>query len=138
MVATLEIDFTADGRYTETVAIMPDAMHDTTQEVAGPRVGEVAETQRVEGCDGAGPHGEDIPVDAAHTGGRTLKGLDGGGVVVRLDLEHHAEAVAYVYQSGVLLACRHEQPTAVARQCLQPADRIFITAMLAPHDGIGR
>jgi len=61
-----------------------------------------AEAQRVGAGDGPGAHGEHVAQDAAHAGGGALVGLDEGGVVVRLHLEHDGVAVADVDDAGVL------------------------------------
>jgi hypothetical protein len=45
-------------------------------QVAHPRLVQGAEAQRVEGGHRPGSHGEDVPQDAADTGGRSLVGLD--------------------------------------------------------------
>jgi hypothetical protein len=66
-------------------------------------LGDVAEAQGVELRDGACAHGEDVAVDAAHTGGRALVGFDGAGVVVALDLEGTGPTIADVHQARVLL-----------------------------------
>ena len=76
--------------------------HDAVHEAARPRIGGVAEAQRVEQRDRPRAHREDVAQDAAHPGGRALERLDERGVVVALDLEDHRPAVADVDGAGVL------------------------------------
>ena len=92
-----------------------------------------AEAQRVETGDGARAHGEHVPQDAAHAGGRALVGLDEGRVVVALDLEHHGEAVADVHDAGVL-ARAVDDAGAFGGKLFQVLARALVAAVLRPHD----
>src|ERR1043166_1880249 len=62
-----------------------------------------SETQRVQGGDRAGAHGEDVAYDSAHAGGGALERFDGAGMIVGLDLEGDSESVADVDDAGVFL-----------------------------------
>ena len=53
---------------------------------------------------GRAAHGENVAKDAAHAGGGALKGFNGAGVVVALDLHHDGQTVADVHDAGVLFA----------------------------------
>ena len=81
-VAAVEIDLPADGRATEAVAVTTDARDHTGKQVAVVSRVERAKAQRIEDRDRAGAHREDVAKDAADTGGGTLVGLDGRGVIV--------------------------------------------------------
>ena len=72
--------------------------------VAAASSSERAEAQRVEDGDRPRAHREDVAHDAADAGRRALVGLDRRRVVVRLDLEDGAAAVADVDGAGVLAA----------------------------------
>ena len=61
-----------------------------------------AEAQHVEAGDRPRPHREHVAQDAADPGGGALVGLDEGGVVVALHLEHDREPVADVDDAGIL------------------------------------
>ncbi len=63
---------------------------------------DLAEAQGVESTDRPRPHGEDVADDAAHSRGRSLVGLDGGRVVVALDLHGHGHTATDVHDAGVL------------------------------------
>ncbi len=60
------------------------------------------ETKAVEQGDRPCPHRDDVAQDPADAGRRTLERLDGGRMVVRLDLEGDRLAVAEIDHSGVL------------------------------------
>ena len=61
-----------------------------------------AEAQEVERGDGPGTHGENVAQNAANPGRRALIGLDEGGMVVALHLEHADVAIADVDHARVL------------------------------------
>src|SRR5207245_4982584 len=90
------------------------------------------EAQRVEHGDGPGAHGEDVAQDAADAGRGALERFDVAGVVVRLDLEHSAEAVADLDHTGV--AARALQDLrAASGQAAQVDLARLVGAVLAPH-----
>ncbi len=102
VVARVERDAAADRRHPETVAVAADARHDAAHEMARLRVVGRAEAQHVEAGDRPRPHGEDVAQDAADPRGGPLVGLDEGGVVVALHLEHAGEPVADIDHAGIL------------------------------------
>ena len=97
----MEGDFSADHRHAEAVAVVSDALHYSGNQVF--RVGQVriAEAQAVEGSDGPGSHGEDVAVYPADPGGRSLVGLNGGGVIMAFDLEGTGQASPNIDETGV-------------------------------------
>ena len=111
-IGRVEADFAADVGDADAVAVPRNAAHHAAQKmpVAGAVGGIVqgAETQGIEQRDGAGAHGQDVAHDAANAGGRALEGLHRRGVVVRLHLEHHRQAVAEVHRAGVFGAGRRQ------------------------------
>ena len=129
----IEDELAADGRHADAVAVAADAPDDPVDEVAGPRVGRIAEAQRVEDRDRPGAHREDVAQDPADAGRGALVRLDRRGVVVRFDLERDAQAVADVDDAGVL-ARAGDDPFAARRQGAQERPRALVAAVLAPHD----
>src|SRR5229473_2957224 len=95
-VALIEIHFAADGWTAETVAVATDAGDHPMEQVVAAAGTEWTETQRVEDRDRPGPHREHIAKDPTNPGGRPLIGLDGRGVIVRLDLEDDRQPLADV------------------------------------------
>ena len=91
-VRVVEHDLAADRRDADRVAVAGDAGHDTFEEVAGARVVEDAEAQRVHQRDRPRAHREDVADDAADAGGRALVRLDRGRVVVALDAHRDRRA----------------------------------------------
>ena len=112
-------------------------MHDAAEQMLCLRVRQISEAEGIEGCDRPGTHGENIPVDAPDACGCALKGFDGGRMVVRFDLEHHAETIADIHQTRVFITGLDEQFFAIAGESLQPSNRILVAAVFAPHHGIG-
>ncbi len=102
VVGGVEGDAAAHRRHAEGIAVAADAGHDAGHEVARLRVVGRAEAQHVEAGDRPRPHGEHVAQDAADPRRRALVGLDEGGVVVALHLEHAGEPVADVDHAGVL------------------------------------
>ncbi len=133
-VAVVEGQLPADGGHPHRVAVARDAGHHPFDEPLLPGLGGVPEEQRVHHGDGSGPHGEDVPQDAAHPGGRPLVGLDGRGMVVALDPDGHGDAVAGIDDAGVLPRA-HQHMGALGGQPLQVDPRRLVRAVLAPHDG---
>ena len=99
-----------------------------------PRVfGDWAEAEGIEESDRARAHREDVADDAADACRRTLVGFDGGGVVVRFDLHHHAQAVANVDCSGVLRTAPGEDVRAFGGEQAEERLRVLVAAVLAPE-----
>ena len=105
VVAFFEDALAADRRDAEAVAVMRDAGDHAFQDAGIPRSGfrvlEGTEAQRIQHRDRPRAHGENVAQDAADAGGRALKRLDEAGMVVRLDLEGDAVAVADIDDAGV-------------------------------------
>ncbi len=141
-VAIVEIHLAADCGYADAVAVTADAGHDPVEVMA--RARQRAEAQRVEQRDRPRTHRDHVPDDAAHAGRRPLVRLDGGGMVVRLDLEHRRPAFADLHGAGVLArALQH----GIAGRGQPPQQRLgrLVRAMLRPQhsehaelDGIRR
>ena len=93
------------------------------------------EAQRVQQKLRARAHGEDVANDSADAGGGALKRLDRARVIVRFDLERDRPAVADIDHAGIFFAGFDENVRPGRRKFLQLAPRIFVGAMLAPHDG---
>ena len=92
----------ADRGHAGAVAVAADAGHHPGHQVAGARVGRVAEAQRIHIGDGPRPHGEHVAHDAADAGRGSLVRLDIGGMVVALHLEHGRLSVAEIDDAGIL------------------------------------
>ena len=75
-VRRVEHELATDRRHADAVAVAADAAHDAVDQVARPRVGRVAEAQRVEDRDRPGAHREDVAQDAADAGRGALVRLD--------------------------------------------------------------
>ena len=101
-VAGVKGELAADGRDADRISVAGNAGDDAFDQPLLTGFGGVTEEQRVHHGDRPGPHGEDVPQDAAHTGSRTLVGLYCGGVVVRLDPDGHSDTVTGVDHPGVL------------------------------------
>ena len=132
-VARVEHELAADRRDADAVAVAADAAHDAVDQVARPRVGRVAEAERVEDRDRPGAHREDVAQDAADAGRGALVRLDRGRVVVRLDLERDRQPVADRDDAGVL-ARPGDDALAGGRQRPEQRLRALVRAVLAPHD----
>src|ERR1035438_4230595 len=102
--------------------------------LAGRRVVQAAEAERIHDGDGARAHGENVAQDAADTCGRALQRLDEAGVIVRLDFESDDVAAADIDDAGVFAGALHHQ-LAARGQLLEMHARALIGAVLAPHDG---
>ena len=139
-VAVVEIHLAADGRDADAISVVGDAIYHACEEAAvgGGLLGVTADVAEAEGIHrehGAGAHGEDVADDAADAGRRTLEWLDGARVVVALHLECDGPSIADVDDAGIFLACLHEDARAGDWEFFQLELRIFIRAMLTPHDG---
>ena len=103
---------------------------------AGDRAVEVmvgrAEAQPVEQRDRPRAHGDDVAQDPADAGRRALERLDGGRVVVRLDLERDRLALAEVEHAGVL-ARPLQHALARRGQPLQQRRGVLVAAVLGPE-----
>ena len=132
-VGVVEEDLAAHVGDAEAVAVTADTGDDALEQAAVLGLVGRAEAQRVQQRDGPRAHGEDVADDAADAGGRALIGLDGGGVVVGLDLHGHGEAAADVDDAGVLLAGLDHDPRAGVGEAAQQGLGVLVAAVLAPQ-----
>ena len=133
----VEADLASYVGHADAIAVPRDAAHHAMKQVPVLRVVQGAEAKGVEQGDGTGAHGQDVPNDAAHAGGRSLQRLHCGGMVVGLDLEHHRQAVADVHRAGVLRAGLGQDPGRflpgrVLIEQAQQGPGVLIAAVLAP------
>src|ERR1019366_1623143 len=106
--------------------------NDAGHQVSNARRVERTEAQRVEHRDRSRAHGEDVTENAADAGGRALIRLDGGRMVVRLDLERHGESVTDRDHAGVLTGTlQHVRRR--GREFPEQGPRMFVRAVLAPQ-----
>ena len=132
LVRGVEHELAAHRRHADAVAVPADAAHDAVDEVPRPRVGRVAEPQRVEDRDRPGAHREHVAQDPADAGRRALVRLDRGRVVVGLDLERDREPVADRDHAG-LLPHPGDDVAAGGRQRREQRPGALVRAVLAPH-----
>ena len=133
LVGGVEHELAAHRRHADAVAVAADAAHDAVDEVPGPGVRRVAEPQRVEDGDRTGAHREHVAQDPADAGRSALVRLDGGRVVVALDLERDREPVAD-RDHARLLAHPGDDVVALRRQRREQRPARLVRAVLAPHD----
>ena len=132
VVARMEADRAPNSRHAERVAVMADPRHHSRNQPLGLGMVRGAEAQQVEAGDGARAHCEPVPQDAADACRRPLIGLDVGGVVVALHLEHAGVAIADVDDARIL-ARPLDDPWRRGRQAPQMLSRRFVRALLVPH-----
>ena len=104
----VEDDLAADGGNADAVAVAADAGDDALEDAARQRRVERSETQGVQQRDRPRAHREDVADDAADAGRGALIRLDERRVIVRLDLEDRAQAVADVDGAGVFAGPLHD------------------------------
>ena len=131
-VRRIERDFAGDGRNADAVAVVADAFDDAGEQVADARRIERSEAERVEHRDRTRAHREHVAEDAADAGCGALIRLDGGRMVVRLDLEGDGESVADRDDAGVFAgALQHVRR--LGREGLEQRPRVLVGAVLAPQ-----
>ena len=91
-----------------------------------------AEPEPVEQRDRPRAHRDDVAQDPADPGRSALERLDGGGVVVRLDLEGDGDAFAEV-EDACVLAGALQDAVAARGQPLQQRRRVLVAAVLGPE-----
>ena len=142
-VTFVEINFAADCRDADAVPVMRDAGNDAGKQPAvrcdfgfdrSVRHSDRTEAQRIQQKLRARAHRENVADDSADAGCRALERLDRARVVVAFDLECDRPAVADVDHAGVFFACLDQNVRAGGRKFFQLSARIFVGAMLAPHD----
>ena len=92
----------------------------------------LGEAQAVEKRHGPRTHRDDVAQDPSDARRGALERLDGGRVVVALDLERDREAVSEVEHAGVL-AGSLEHARAGRREPLQEERRVLVAAVLGPE-----
>ena len=132
VIAPMEAGRAADRRHAERIAIAADPRDHARHQAPGFGMVGRAEAQEVERGDGPCAHGEDVAQNAADPGRRALIGLDEGGMVVALHLEHADVAIADVDHARVL-ARPIDDMRALGRQLAQVKARRLVRAMLVPH-----
>ena len=86
----------------------------------------LAEAEPVEQRDRPRAHGDDVAEDPADAGGRALERLDGGRMVVALDLERDGLAFAEVDDAGVLARpLEHARAESVGKPAEQRAECLY-------------
>ncbi len=136
-IARVEDRFAADVRQPQRVAVTADTADHTVEHPAS--VGGIggAEAQLVHHRDRPRTHRHDVADDAADTRGRTLVGLDVGGVVVRFHLERDGPPVTDVDDAGVLAdSGQHPGAHFIGGGLAEIAQMDFgglVGAVLAPH-----
>ena len=104
-------------------------------ETAATAVGNRTKVERVQAKLRARAHGKNIADDPADAGGRALKWFDRARMIVAFDLECDRPPVADVDHTCVFFAGFDENIRSGRWKFSQLLPRIFIGAMLAPHDG---
>ena len=138
LVGGLEVDLPADRGDADRVAVVTDPADGPVEQVATAvpdRRRGLSEAQRVEHRDRAGAEGEDVAQDPAHSGGRSLEGLDRAGVVVGLDLEGAHEPAGEVHGAGVL-AGPEGHVLALGGERAEQQLGVLVGAVLAPHQRV--
>src|SRR5207302_6197142 len=116
----------------DAVSVERDAAGDPRDRAADAGIAWVSEEERVQ--DGGRPsaHREDVTEDSADARSRALERLDGGRVVVALDLEDAEESIAEIDGARVL-ARSHGDGRAARGQRPQELLGVLVRAVLAPH-----
>jgi hypothetical protein len=115
-------------------AVPADARDHALDETTRSGIAGITEAERVQERNGPRAHGEDVPENPAHAGGRTLERLDERRMIVAFDLEHHRPAVADVDGTGVLAGPLEHGGTAL-REPTQKGPRMLVGAVLGPQRG---
>ena len=136
LVTRIKKDFPTHDGHAKAVAVIANAFHHPFQQPLGARVAQITKAKAVQLGNGAGSHGEDVPVDAAHPGCRALIGLNGRGVIVAFNLECTPQSVADVHDACVLFTCFHQHVRTFFGQRFQPLDGVFVGTVLTPHHRI--
>ena len=127
-VRRVEDGLAADRRHADAVAVVADP-GDGLLEVEV----RLAEPEPVEERDRPRSHRDHVAQDPADAGRRALERLDGGRMVVRLDLERDRRAVAEIEHAGVLT---RPLQNALAGRRQPPEERggVLVAAVLRPEE----
>src|SRR5690606_33305385 len=132
VVALVELDLATHSGDAEGIAVAADTGDDASHQVPSLFVFRCAEAEGVHRCNRPRAHGGDGAQNSAHTGPRTLVGLDAARVDVCLHLEHDGLALAGLDHGGVL-ALALDFAWSGSRQRLQPLLRALVRAVLVTH-----
>src|SRR5205085_6052262 len=124
----IEDRLAAHGRDADAVAVVADP-----GDGAAEREARLAEAEAVEERDRPRTHRDDVAKDPADTGRGALERLDGGRVVVALDLEGHRLTVTEVDHARVL-ARSLEDALATRGQPPEQERRVLVAAVLRPEE----
>ena len=142
----IETNFAADCWNADAISVMRDAGDDAGKEAAVGgyvRISDFGfriffcnwpEVERVQAKFRARAHGENVANDSAYSGGRALERFDRTGVIVALHLERDCPAIADVHHTRVFFAGLDQNIWLRGWKLFQFFLRIFVRAMLAPHD----
>ena len=136
LVAVVKVDFATNRRNSEAVAVVANSLDHAVDQPLGAVGVRITEAQRVQLRNRTGAHRENVAVDSAHASRGALVRLHGRRVVVRLNFERAGKSVANVDESGILFAGLGEHVRTLFGQRLQPHNRVFVRAVLAPHHRI--
>ena len=131
LVTSVETHFATDVSDANAIAVVTDTAHGSVQEAPRTLGCWIAKAERVENRDRTGTHRENIAQNAADTGCGALKWLNCRRVVVALDLEGHAEAVADVDDARVF-AGTLQNGRSGRWKTTQNRLRMLVAAVLAP------
>ena len=135
LVGLIEDHLAAHGGHPDSIAVTRHPGDHALGDPPAPGVVKRSKAERIHEGDGSGAHGEDVAQDAPHPGSRPLVGLDGRGVVVRLDADGRRDAVAHVDHSGVLTGS-HQHPGGFGGKPLEVNAAALVGAVLRPHDRV--
>jgi hypothetical protein len=127
-VPLVEDALASDRRDADRVAVVADATDGAVE-----RPTRAAEPQPVEQRDRPRSHRDDVAEDPADPCRRPLEGLDGGRVVVALDLEGDGQPLAEVEHAGVLAGALNDPRTA-RREPLEERCGMLVPAVLGPEE----
>ena len=113
---------------------MTDTFHYPFDQVLCLSIFDIAEPQGIQGRNRSCPHGKNIAVNPSNTCCSPLKGFNGRGMVMRFNFKYNTISLPDICQSCIFFSRFNQELAAIAGQCLQPLDRILVTAMLTPHD----
>jgi hypothetical protein len=131
-VAGVERHLTAHGGHADAVAVVGDAGHHPLHQGGVAGILEGPEAQGIEQGDRPRPHGEDVPQDASHPGGRPLEGFHRRGVVVALDLEGQSLPLPQIHHPGVFPGS-HQDAGAAGGELAQQGTGVAVATVLRPH-----
>ena len=138
-VGGIQNQLSADRRHTDTVSVMGNALDHALDQRTGsfPRLPfrfRSAKPQRIHKGYRTCTHGEDIAQNSAHPSGSSLKRLHCAGMIVGLDLEGQSQTIPSIHHARILFSRLYQYGRAGGRKFFQLPTRVFVGAMLTPHD----